>query len=167
MFDDAAPIWRFLAGLNGTEDPNAARTADEGLFYLEVFPALALASIGDAFWGRLAAPRYNPTRKKTFRLEHWHSVLHAVAADARRLGCGPLAEWCDQLSAVERPRKADQDRLDAAICLLTAIIWRIEPRDRSLMIGDLATGYMVTPASAAVRQKLLRPLSAAPLAGWR
>ena len=105
MFDDAAPIWRFLANLNGIEDPVRARTAKEGLFYFEVFPALALASIGEAFFGRLAGPRYNPTRRKTFRLEHWHGVLRAVASEALRMGCGPLADWCDQLAAVERPEE--------------------------------------------------------------
>lgn len=154
MFDDAAPIWFFLAALNGTEDPERARTANEGLFYFEVFPALALASIGDAFFGRLAGPRYNPTRKKTFRLEHWHGVLRAVAADALRMGCGPLAGWCDQLGAVGRPRKADQDRLDAAICLLIAIRWRLEGPADCMLIGDLRTGYMVSPAAAVVRQRL-------------
>jgi predicted RNase H-like nuclease len=41
MFDDAAPIWPFLAALNGTENPERARTANEGPFYFEVFPALA------------------------------------------------------------------------------------------------------------------------------
>jgi predicted RNase H-like nuclease len=121
MFDDAAPIWPFLTALNATEDPEGARSATEGRFYFEVFLALALASIDDGFFGRLAGPRYNPARKKTFRLEHWHRVLRAVAADARRVGCGPLAEWCDQVGAEERPTKADQDRLDAAICLLVAI----------------------------------------------
>ena len=95
MFDDAAPIWRFLANLNGIEDPERARTAKEGLFYFEVFPALALASIGETFFGRLAGPRYNPTRKKTFRSEHWHGVVRAVAADARRIDCVPLTQWCE------------------------------------------------------------------------
>jgi predicted RNase H-like nuclease len=71
MFDDDAPIWRFLAELGGTEDPEAARTASEGLFYFEVFPALALPSICDSFYGRFAGPRYNPARERTFRLEDW------------------------------------------------------------------------------------------------
>ena len=154
MFDDAAPIWRFLHDLNGNYDPAPARAAEDGLFCLEVFPALALPSISEEFLGRVGRPRYNP-RNRNFRVQDWHRVRRAVSSDARRLECRSLAEWCDQLSAVERPKKADQDRLDAAICLLIAISWRIEPRDRSLMIGDLATGYMISPASARVREKLL------------
>src|SRR5215212_3635738 len=49
MFDDAAPIWSFLSRLDGVEDPERARVADQGLFYFEVFPALALLSIEDSF----------------------------------------------------------------------------------------------------------------------
>ena len=141
MFDDAAPIWRFLAALNGIEDPEGARTAEEGLYYFEVFPALALASIGESFFGRLAAPRYNPARRKTFRKADWDRVLAAVATDARRVGCGPLAEWCDELASDRPPLKADQDKLGAAICLLVALRWRLEPREASMMIGNKESGY--------------------------
>jgi predicted RNase H-like nuclease len=154
MFDDAAPIWRFLAELGGTEDPEAARTAQDGLFYFEVFPALAVASIGNSFFGRLAGPRYNPARRKTFRMADWHCVCAAVANDARRIGCDALAEWCDDLGSIQRPVKADQDRMDAAICLLIALRWRLEGLGACTMVGDLKTGYMVTPAAEGVRERL-------------
>ena len=155
MFDDAAPIWRFLGDLNGIEDPEGARTAEEGLYYFEVFPALALASIGESFFGRLAAPRYNPARRRTFRKADWDRVLAAVATDARRVGCGPLAEWCAELASDRPPLKSDQDKLDAAICLLVALRWRLEPREVSMMIGDRASGYMVVPTGAMAREKLI------------
>jgi predicted RNase H-like nuclease len=51
--------------------------------------------------------------------------------------------------------KADQDKLDAVICLLVALRWRLHPRTDSVMLGDLATGYMVVPASADVRAYLM------------
>jgi predicted RNase H-like nuclease len=57
MFDDAAPIWRFKQRLNASEDAEAARSADKGLFLIEVFPALALPSLEAAYFGRLLAPR--------------------------------------------------------------------------------------------------------------
>ena len=46
------------------------------------------------------------------------------------------------------PRKADQDRLDAALCLLIALRWRLRPRDQSVLLGDLASGYIVAPSDA-------------------
>jgi len=46
-----------------------------------------------------------------------------------------------------QPKKSDQDQLDAAICLLIALRWRLRPREESLMLGDLASGYMILPAS--------------------
>lgn len=162
MFDDAAPIWRFLAELGGTEDPEAAQTAQDGLFYFEVFPALALASIGNSFFGRLAGPRYNPARRKTFRMADWHCVRAAVADDARRIGCDALAEWCDDLGSIQRPVKADQDRMDAAICLLIALRWRLEGLGACTMVGDLEAlerGDIKVPLSRCRRARRSRPTS--------
>src|SRR5690606_31040410 len=67
MFDDTAPVWTFKGALNPIENPEGARTATNGLFIAEVFPALALPSLAVEFCGRLLAPRYNPGRRKTFR----------------------------------------------------------------------------------------------------
>jgi predicted RNase H-like nuclease len=44
--------------------------------------------------------------------------------------------------------------LDAALCLLIALRWRLGLRKDSLMLGDLASGYMVLPASPDVRAYL-------------
>jgi predicted RNase H-like nuclease len=55
MFCDNSPVWIFLSSLGAVEDPEAARTADGGLYIIEVFPAIALASVGNEFFGRLNA----------------------------------------------------------------------------------------------------------------
>ena len=154
MFCPAPSVWRFLAALGAVEDPEAARSAREGLFLVEVFPAVALASLHPDFFGRLAAPRYNPARRRTFRPADWVRVSGAAAAEAEALGCAELAAWCTAAGALERPTKADQDMLDAALCTLVALRWRRRPRDQSLLLGDLASGYMVMPASPAVRLRL-------------
>jgi predicted RNase H-like nuclease len=60
MFDDGAPIWKFLRDLAASEDPERARPADSGIYVIEVFPALALPAFHDDFCGRLRGPRYNP-----------------------------------------------------------------------------------------------------------
>ena len=56
--------------------------------------------------------------------------------------------------AQRKPRKADQDRLDAAICALVGVIWRAGPAGSGAMLGDLRQGYMVTPLSPAIRLRL-------------
>jgi predicted RNase H-like nuclease len=153
MFDEGAPIWRFLTDLGALENPERARSADDGLYIMEVFPALALPAFHDDFCGRLQAPRYNPARR-TFRKEDWVRVIDVVAAEAAKLGCPVVAEWCASLKEINGPRKSDQDRLDAVICLLIAIRWRQSPRERSVMIGDTAQGYIVAPVTDQVRERL-------------
>jgi predicted RNase H-like nuclease len=50
MFCNASPIWRFLAALGAEERPEQARIATNGLFLMEVFPALALPSLNTVFF---------------------------------------------------------------------------------------------------------------------
>ena len=154
MFCDAAPIWRFLAALGAEEDPERARGAADGLFIMEVFPALALASLAPGFFGRLAGPRYTPMRATTFRASDWVRVAEAAAEEASALGCVELAGWCRDAGALAKPRKADQDMLDSALCVLIAMRWRLRPRQDSLLLGDLTSGYMVLPVSEPVRERL-------------
>ncbi|MDR6182158.1 DUF429 domain-containing protein [Asaia bogorensis] len=156
MFCDASPIWKFLQTLNSVEDPEEARVARHGLYRMEVFPALALASFDPGFFGRLAAPKYNPVIRKKFRLTDWKRVARAAAREAEIYQCAAVAEWCREAEAFGTPRKADQDRLDAILCLLIALRWRLMPREASIMLGDLANGYIVAPCSPQVRERLQR-----------
>ena len=157
MFCDASPIWRFLKELGAEENPERARIAASGLYLMEVFPALALTSLEPRFFGRLRGPRYNPDRKKTFLIADWGRVAEAAGREAHALGCDEVAEWCRTAQRIAEPRKADQDRLDSVICLLIALHWRLRPREASLLLGDLTTGYMVLPASREVREYLIIP----------
>lgn len=52
------------------------------------------------------------------------------------------------------PRKADQDCLDGVLCALIGLHWLTRPRSQSIMIGDRTSGYMIAPASEAVRARL-------------
>ena len=115
MFCDASPIWRFLTVLGAEESPEQARVATNGLYLIEVFPALALASLDKGFFGRLSAPRYNPDRTKTFRMADWVRVSEAAARESRALGCEELAEWCRTAGRIAQPRKADQDKLELRV----------------------------------------------------
>ncbi len=70
------------------------------------------------------------------------------------MDCLELADWCRVAASIEVPKKAHQDQLDAALCLLVALRWRLRPRDESLILGDGVTGYMVLPAAPEVRARL-------------
>jgi len=154
MFDDTAPVWVFKHALGAVEDPETARRADRGVFIAEVFPALALPSLSAEFCGRLLGPKYNPGRRKTFRIEHWNAVLSCAAAAGLALRISGLADWCEHHRLAAAPTKSDQDLLDGVLCALIGYIWLFEPRSRSLMIGDLHTGYMITPAAGEARARL-------------
>lgn len=154
MFCDASPIWRFLEALRAEENPEQARIAIGGLHLMEVFPALALASLGAQFFRRLGAPRYNPGRKKTFIMNDWCRVAETAAQEFHLHGCDHAAEWCRVSGKIVQPRKADQDKLDSVLCVLIALHWRLRPREASLILGDSRTGYMVLPASREVREYL-------------
>ncbi len=154
MFDDAAPIWEFKRALRATEDPEQARAASEGLFIIEVFPALALATIEQAFCKRLGAPKYNPVNRKQFRLEDWRLVAEAIRNFGALSAINQLDQWCAAVTTLGAPKKADQDKVDAVICGLIGLHWLKAPRKQSIMIGDLDHGYMITPAINGVHERL-------------
>ena len=155
MFGDDAPVWRFLARLNAPEDPMLTRQATEGRFLMEVFPALALPSIVPEIWARQLAAKYNPAASH-YQPADWPLVCTGAADFAERLNIQPVAEWLRKAATEPRPTKGLQDRLDSVLCLIIAIHWRRGPADASMVIGDLQTGYMVTPVIPAVREVLTR-----------
>jgi len=144
----------FLDRLGARENPAVARYAPQGLFLIEVFPALALRGLIDGLIDRRRAAKYNPANRRLFSQEDWRMVCVAVAEGARTHAAEPLARWADQQVDRTGLRKFDQDRLDAAICLLIAIMWRRAPRDDLVVIGDRVAGYMVSPVSPPTRHVL-------------
>jgi predicted RNase H-like nuclease len=154
MFGDDASIWRFIVSLGVDQNPIEARTAPKGRFLVEVFPALTLPAMVPAILGRGRAAKYNPTAT-TFDPLDWPLVTTGVAKFTRRLGAQHLADWVDNLSKLKTPRKADQDRLDAAMCLSIALAWRHGPAAETLLIGDERSGYIATVASKETRAILV------------
>ena len=153
MFGDGAPVWRFRDALGFVDDPEAAALAARGLFWMEVYPALALLSLDAAFTSAgKRGPRYNPSRP-TFEQTAWQAVLGAAVREADRLGQPEIAAWCETRDPDAKPRKGGQDELDAILCLLIAARWRRE-RASCAMIGDLASGYIVAPVGEIVRRRL-------------
>ncbi|OHB78938.1 MAG: hypothetical protein A2W31_09815 [Planctomycetes bacterium RBG_16_64_10] len=60
--------------------------------------------------------------------------------------------WIDSAAGNSSPRKSDQDRLDACLCLLVA--WYLAEQKDCLMVGDRQTGYIVVPNGDALRAEL-------------
>jgi predicted RNase H-like nuclease len=155
MFGESAPIWSFLAVVSAKQNPIKARSAAAGHFLMEVFPALALPAIVPEIWQRGLAAKYNP-RARNFDPCDWKIVASGVASFARSLCAGALADWLEKQALIERPRKVDQDQLDAAICLAIALAWRKGPRRDTLLIGDELTGYIATIVSAQTLDVLVK-----------
>lgn len=155
MFDDNAPIWRFKQDLGALEDPEAARASANGLHIIEVFPALGLPSLLPRHCGRLLGAKYNPERRKTFRLDHWSSVAECVGDFSLTYGVVGLSAWAQAHGAMTIPRKSDQDLLDAVLCAMVGYLWLFAERSELLLIGDLQSGYMVTPAVGEARARLI------------
>ena len=41
------------------------------------------------------------------------------------------------------------------VCLLVALSWRLLPASETMMIGSLGEGYIVTPVSPPVRERIV------------
>ena len=154
LFGPNAPIWKFKSALAANEGAERARIALDGVHLIEVFPALALAGLNDDFAVRLGAPKYNPGNRKKFNLRDWRRVAETLFEKAKSLELNELARWSRDQARCPNPRKADQDCLDAAICVLIGAIWRMCDRSDSVLIGDLDRGYMVSPVSDGIWLRL-------------
>lgn len=161
MFGTQAPIWSFLARFGGASDPLANRTTTQ---VLETYPVLAMISLG---WmlpdkrssGRL--PKYNPDRRRKFALADWEHVCRRAHFEYSSCGLTQIAQWIDRQAKNPSPRKADQDCLDACICLLVAL--HLAERRDCLIVGNGESGYIVVPDSAVLRTELEARCSAV---GW-
>lgn len=153
MFGRNAPIWNFLDLVGARENPQVARSADQGIFLIEVFPALSLPSLIPEIWNRKRAAKYNPATRRFSPLD-WELVTSGIAEIAKKHNLGEIAETLNLLNQLSAPRKGDQDKLDAIISLIIGYIWRYGEPENSVVIGDEYSGYMVTPASSEIKEHL-------------
>jgi len=153
MFGLNAPIWPFLQHFGGPT--NLSVTLPRALV-VETYPVLVLIALGWTMTdirraGRL--PKYNPARRKTFAASDWQYVCHKTAGALRAFGIVGLADWLDCISACDKPRKQDQDGLDACICLLVALC--LNAGEECLVVGDFNTGYILVPFGETLHNELL------------
>ena len=74
-------------------------------------------------------------------------MTSGIARYAEELRLSSVVASTIELSLLQSPRKEDQDKLDALICLTIAWTWRHRPSAATMIIGDNASGYIVTPIS--------------------
>ena len=126
-----------------------------GARVIETYPVLTMIALG---WmlpdsrptGRL--PKYNPERKQTFERADWVYVCgHAIGTFIDH-GLFGIAEWLAVASNLPAPRKSDQDRLDACLCLLVAL--HLIDAKHCLMVGNPQSGYIVVPDGVELRGEL-------------
>jgi len=154
MFGAAAPVWTFLARFGGAADP--LRLTD-GTCVIETYPVLALIALKLLRDGRGTAgilPKYNPQRTKTFSRSDWKFVCEGAAEFLAHHSAPGLAAWLAEAAPKTDPKKSDQDRLDACLCLLVAVL--LQQGRECLMVGNLATGYIVVPNEPALLTELER-----------
>jgi predicted RNase H-like nuclease/L-amino acid N-acyltransferase YncA len=153
LFGDGAPIWSFLCDLDADLSWSRSTGATSGTYAIEIYPAVALLALFPQFLARGRAAKYNPANK-TFELADWRLVCDSLADLGGKLGFDGLPEWAMAHGRIIKPRKADQDRLDAAICVVVTYLWWRYGLERSIVVGDLETGYIVTPSGPEMTRRL-------------
>ncbi len=145
MFGPDAPVWNFLARFGGPANPHEPVA---GMGVIETYPVLVMIALG---WtlpdrrptGRL--PKYNPDRRRTFSASDWKHVCKKTSSEFSTRRLDQLVQWLDRIATKDSPQKADQDCLDACLCLLAGLF--LAEAKECLMVGDMRTGYIVVPSA--------------------
>lgn len=153
MFGPAAPVWRFLEHFGGAPDPSEPLA---GTRVFETYPTLAIIALG---WlppdsrpsGRL--PKYNPAARKPSFAADWRFVCAKVSSEMSARGLVNLTRWLEEAACMDKPGKGEQDGVDACICLLAAL--HLAEGRKSLMVGDVQTGYIVVPYGESLEKELV------------
>lgn len=153
MFGEDAPVWQFLTQFGGPADPLVPVA---GTRVFETYPVLAMIALGWTLPDRRREsrlPNYNPQRR-TFSNSDWRHVCERARDAISERGLPELVHWLDAVSRSTKPRKSDQDGLDACVCLLAAL--HFAESKNCLMVGNLDTGYIVVPYGDGLSKELAR-----------
>ncbi|MBI2392020.1 MAG: DUF429 domain-containing protein [Deltaproteobacteria bacterium] len=143
-FGSTAGIWRFVDALvrrGYRQEPMAVARAERGRFFFECYPHPALLGLFDLD----AVLRY---KHRSGDAEAWREALRLVRSLGEPGRAPRLVGVEQQVPADWRHTKEHEDLLDAIVSAYVAAFFRAHGTVRSLMVGDLASGYMVTPVSA-------------------
>jgi len=136
-----ARIWELLRVLEEHEyvqDPMAIPAATQGRYYFECYPHPALLGIFDL--KRIV--KYKVSHKNT---TEWLRIIDLLGSlEHSELPVPNIRDFAREDLA---QTKANEDKADALISAYAAACWWKFGTERSTMIGDLTTGYIVTPHS--------------------
>ncbi len=153
MFGKDAPVWGFLHKFGGVANPYHA---DGSANVFETYPVLVIIALGwllpddSRSTGRL--PKYNPDRRKTFSESDWKYLCCKVRKQLQEFGLHDLSDWVASVTNTVNLGKHTQDNLDACICLIAGLYMVCE--ENFMVIGDMDTGYIVSPYSAKLSSEL-------------
>lgn len=133
-YGPGAGIWRFQAALRHqgyVHSPMAIPHSDCGRFYFECYPHPALIAL------------LNLSRILKYKCRHgsqddWARLFSAIRS-WQVDGIEPVLE------SLTPQTKANEDAIDSIICAYVGLLWWQWGVDRSSMIGDLNSGYIITP----------------------
>ena len=136
-----ARIWEFVRALEENHyihNPMAIPAAKCGRYYFECYPHPAL--LGVFHLDQIV--KYKIRHKST---SEWFRIIDLLQSltDSEL----PVRNIGHFVRAGLTQTKANEDRVDAIISAYTAAYWWKFGIERSTMIGDLKTGYIVTPHS--------------------
>jgi hypothetical protein len=136
-----APIWPFLRALKEAgywHEPMAVPHAKVGRFYFECYPHPALIGFFDL-------DRILRYKRRSNGHDEWVRLIDLV----RSLSSAewPIANIADFVPIGLPHDKTNEDMLDSILCAYVAAYWWRFGVERSSLIGDLSSGYMVTPHS--------------------
>jgi predicted RNase H-like nuclease len=136
---EGAPIWNFIRALQEMghqHNPMAIPGAGSGRFYFECYPHPAILGLFDLS---------EILKYKQRNLNDWQMLIRLL----RSLASAELAirNICSYVQEDLPQNKRNEDKLDSIISAYVAAYWWKFGVARSTSIGDLSTGYIVTPHS--------------------
>jgi hypothetical protein len=136
-----ARIWdllRVLEDNNYAHNPMAVPGARAGRYYFECYPHPALLGLFDL--DRII--KYKVRHKNADEWARLVRLLRSLATPEL-----PIRNICDFVDDRLGHSKENEDKVDAIISAYAAAYWWRFGVCRSTLIGDLSTGYMITPHS--------------------
>jgi predicted RNase H-like nuclease len=148
-YGPTAGIWEFIESLEGQgyrHEPTAVTTSrPKGRFFFECYPHPALISLFNL-------NRTLPYKVSRRNIAGWRQLLgHLLSLESADL---PIINVKSVVSDGLEWKKSNEDVLDSLIAAYVGAYLWWHGTDRSLVIGSLTEGYMVTPCNAETRSLL-------------
>lgn len=148
-YGPTAGIWKYQQSLiryGYRQCPLEISRRTRGRFYFECYPHPALIGL------------FNLQRVLKYKVHHcnheaWAECVGHVRSLATRDDL-PITNIRDHVPEQLKPSKPNEDCLDAIIAAYTAAHWWWLGTMSSVMIGDLQTGYIVTPCTEEMAKRL-------------